>query len=118
MSRLSIALVVDKDDFLSAYTLSEESGTLTTYQDFFQTNDPGNSSVYMNQKGDKIYYAHPTDGNHNCLFTQSKLMDQWEDEKQLPMNINSDADDGYPFVLSDGVTIYLRIQRERLSGRI
>ena len=83
MSRLSI--VVDKDDFLSAYTLSEESGTLTTYQDFFQTNDPGNSSVYMNQKGDKIYYAHSTDGNHNCLFTQSKLMDQWGDEKQLPM---------------------------------
>ena len=68
------SLVVDKDDFLSAYTLSEESGTLTTY--------------------------------HNCLFTQSKLMDQWGDEKQLPMNINSDADDGYPFVLSDGVTIY------------
>ncbi len=34
------SLVVDKDDFLSAYTLSEESGTLTTYQDFFQTNDP------------------------------------------------------------------------------
>ena len=100
------SLVVDKDDFLSAYTLSEESGTLTTYQDFFQTNDPGNSSVYMNQKGDKIYYAHSTDGNHNCLFTQSKLMDQWGDEKQLPMNINSDADDGYPFVLSDGVTIY------------
>ena len=60
----------------------------------------------MNQKGDKIYYAHSTDGNHNCLFTQSKLMDQWGDEKQLPMNINSDADDGYPFVLSDGVTIY------------
>ena len=62
--------------------------------------------VYMNQKEDKIYYAHSTDGNHNCLFTQSKLMDQWGDEKQLPMNINSDADDGYPFVLSDGVTIY------------
>ena len=86
------SLVVDKDDFLSAYTLSEESGTLTTYQDFFQTNDQGNSSVYMNQKGDKIYYAHSTDGNHNCLFTQSKLMDQWGDEKQLPMNINSDAE--------------------------
>ena len=65
------SLVVDKDDLLSAYTLSEESGTLTTYQDFFQTNDPGNSSVYMNQKGDKIYYAHSTDGNHNCRFTHS-----------------------------------------------
>lgn len=100
------SMVVDKKNFLSAYTLSEESGTLTTFQDFFQTDQPNYSSVYMNQKGDKIYYAHQTDNNHDCLFTQSKLMDQWKDEKQLPMNINSDADDGYPFVLSDGVTIY------------
>ena len=28
------------------------------------------------------------------------------DEKQLPMNINSNDDDNYPFVLSDGATIY------------
>lgn len=100
------SMVVDKNDFLSAYVLSEESGTLTYFKDFFETNEPNNSSVYMNQKGDKIYYAHTTESNHNCLFTQSKLMDKWGDEKQLPMNINSNDDDGYPFVLSDGVTTY------------
>ena len=100
------SLVVDKDNFLSAYILSEESGTLDSYKDFFQTNEPVSSTVYKNQKGDKIYYAHSTDNDHYCLFTQSMLMDEWGDEKQLPMNINSDADDGYPFVLSDGVTIY------------
>lgn len=33
-------------------------------------------------------------------------MDEWGDEKQLPMNINSNDDDNYPFVLSDGATIY------------
>lgn len=100
------SVVVDKNDFLSAYTLSEESGTLTTYKDFFQTSEPDYTSVYMNQKGDKIYYSHATDGNRNCLFTQSKLIDKWGDEKQLPMNINSKNDEGYPFVLPDGVTIY------------
>lgn len=100
------SMVVDKEDFLNAYTLSEESGTLTTYHDFFNTNNPDNSSVYMNQKGDKIFYAHSTEANKSCLFTQSRLMDQWGDEKLLPMNVNSDSDEGYPFVLSDGVTIY------------
>lgn len=100
------SLVVDKDDFLSAYILSEETGTLGTYTDFFQTNEPITSTVYLNQKGDKIYYAHPTGDAHYCLFTQSMLMDKWGDEKQLPMNINSKDDDNYPFVLSDGVTIY------------
>ena len=63
-------------------------------------------TVYKNQKGDKIYYAHSTDGDRYCLFTQSMLMDEWGDEKQLPMNINSNDDDNYPFVLSDGATIY------------
>ena len=100
------SLVVDKVDFLSAYILSEESGTLDSYKTFFQTNEPVNSIVYKNQKGDKIYYAHPTDGDRYCLFTQSKLMDEWGDKKQLPMNINSNEDDNYPFVLSDGATIY------------
>ena len=100
------SLVVDKDDFLSAYILSEESGTLDSYKDFFQTNEPVNSTVYKNQKGDKIYYAHSTDNDRYCLFSQSMLMDEWGDEKQLPMNINSNNDDNYPFVLSDGATIY------------
>lgn len=100
------SLVVDKENFLQAYTLSEESGSLSTYKDFFKTSEPVNSTVYMNQKGDKIFYAHATDGNRYCLFNQSMLMDKWGDEKQLPMNINSDEDDNYPFVLSDGVTIY------------
>ena len=100
------SMVVDKDDFLSAYILSEESGTLDTYKNFFQTNEPINSTVYMNQKGDKVYYAHPTENDQYCLYSQSLLMDKWGDEKQLPMNINSNNDDNYPFVLSDGVTIY------------
>lgn len=104
------SIVVDKDDFLSAYTLSEESGTLAYFKDFFQTEEPVASTVYMNQKGDKIYYAHATDNDHYCLFTQSRLMDKWGDEKQLPMNINSNSDDNYPFVLSDGVTIYYASQ--------
>ncbi len=100
------SMVVDKEQLLSAYTLSEESGRLATYMDFFQTNDSVASTVYMNQKGDKIYYAHATDNDRYCLFTQSKLMDTWSDEVQLPMNINSNMNDSYPFVLSDGVTIY------------
>lgn len=100
------SVVINKDEFLSAYSLSEESGSLQPFGSFFQSAQPIESVVYMNEKGDKIYYAHETDNNQYCLFTQSKLMDKWGDEKQLPMNINSNSDDNYPFVLSDGATIY------------
>ncbi len=100
------SMVVDKNNFLSAYTLSEESGTLTTFGDFFHSGQPVSSTVYMNEKGDKIFYASPTSDNKYCLFTQSRLLDTWGDEKQLPMNVNSGEDENYPFVLSDGVTVY------------
>lgn len=100
------SVVVGKTDFLSAYTLSEESGKLTSFKDFFSTNEPVASSVYMNQKGDKIYYAHPADSGSYCLFSQSKLIDKWGDEKQLRIGAGGGVDNNYPFVLSDGVTIY------------
>ena len=104
--RIIDSMVVDKDDFLSVYHMSNESGSLQPFNEFFQSSDPASSVVYMNEKGDKIYYAHETQDSRYCLFTQSKLMDKWGDEKQLPMNINSNNDDNYPFVLSDGVTMY------------
>ncbi|MCC8170490.1 MAG: tetratricopeptide repeat protein [Parabacteroides sp.] len=100
------SVVVDKDQFLSVYPLSEESGSLIPYTQFFDTARPVESVVYRNEKQDRIYYAHPTEEDRYCLYTQSRLMDKWGDEKQLPMNINSQEDENYPFLLSDGVTVY------------
>ena len=98
------SLVVDKDDFLSAYTLSEESGTLTTYQDFFQTNDPGNSSVYMNQKGDKIYYASKGNGSlggYDLFVTRYNInSDTYLTPEQLGMPYNSPFND-YMMVIDE-----------------
>jgi tetratricopeptide (TPR) repeat protein len=102
------SVVVDKDEFLPAYVLSEESGSLASFRQFFQTDEPVSSTVYMNEIGDKIFYACPADGQeHYTLFTQSKLLDKWGDEKRLPTNINDEGHhNNYPFVLTDGVTIY------------
>ena len=100
------SMVVNKRQFLDTYMLSEEAGRLQSYNDFFNTNSSIQATVYMNQKGDKIYYARPTNENQYCLFVQSKLLDTWGDEKQLPMNVNSAGNDNFPFVLTDGVTIY------------
>lgn len=101
------SVIVDKKQFLDAYVLSEEGGSLIPYDEFFQSAKRDVLSVvYRNQKGDKVYYARETNDNKLCLFTQSRLIDQWGDEKQLPMNINSSDDDNFPFVLSDGVTLY------------
>jgi hypothetical protein len=102
------SVVVNKNSFLSAYQLSEDIGSLHTYGDFFNTNDSVCSTVFMNQKEDRVFYAkkNRTNGKY-YLHTQSKLIDRWSDEKILPPNINSENyDENYPFVLTDGTTIY------------
>ena len=101
------SIVVQKDDILTAYQLSEEAGSLSAFNQFFEASDTVFTTVFMNQKGQNIYYARPNDEDHYALYTQSKLIDKWGDEKQLPQNINSSgSDNGFPFVLSDGATIY------------
>ena len=99
------SMVMDKKQFLSAYTLSEECGKLDTYENFFGESGI-TSSVYVNQKGNKAYYARPAEENFYSLFSKSKLIDQWADEKRLPLNIENPTEDNYPFVMSDGVTLY------------
>lgn len=51
------SFVVNKAAFLNAYKISEESGNLYTYNDYFKTegNHPG--TVYETELGNKLYYG-------------------------------------------------------------
>ncbi len=98
------SMVLNKNAFLDAYSLSEESGTLMSYYDFFKTDNNVSSIAYTNQKGDRVYYARPSENGSYTLYSQSKLLDAWGDEKALlPDNAK---DNNYPYILSDGVTMY------------
>jgi len=111
------SVVVNKEEVLQAYNLSEEAGSLYPFNQFFDANDTVFTTVYMDQKGQNIYYAKQNDDEHYALHTQSKLMDKWGDEKPLPQNINSpDSDNSFPFVLSDGATIYYASTNEESLG--
>lgn len=89
------SIVVDKAEFLSAYQLGGESGSLTT--------DNGNV-VYENELGQKRYLALPQDGRLE-LFTSDKLLDQWSTPKAVN-GLGKDGDNNYPYLLSDGTTLY------------
>jgi tetratricopeptide (TPR) repeat protein len=109
------SIVIDRSAFTEAYSLSSESGKLTPYSAFFKAEAAGDepfypnqndaeSTVYINQKGDKIYFARPSANGAFAIYSQNKLLDTWGDEKALfPDNQH---DNNYPYVLSDGVTMY------------
>lgn len=112
------SIVVDKDAILNAYQLSDEAGSLSSFNEFFEANDTVFTTVYKNQKEQNIYYAKPNNDGYYSLHTQSKLMDKWGDEKQLPEIINTpESDNSFPFVLTDGATIYYAsTSKESLGG--
>lgn len=103
------SVVVDKGSFLQHYKLSEESGFIT----------PGENSkrfIYTNQLQNQRYYAEPDTNNVYALYSQSKLIDKWGDQKRLSEEINSPEGACYPFVLNDGVTIYFAAKSNESIG--
>jgi len=100
------SIVVNKSNFLNAYKISEESGSLSPFNEFFETEGNNEGIVYQTELGNKLYYGDKGKGNHLNIYTKTKLLDQWSEPALLPTSINSGSDANYPFVMSDGITIY------------
>lgn len=111
------SLIVDKADFLSAYKLSRSSGKLDYFKSVFSSNKPVESTVYFNEKETKIYYGQPDSSFVYALFSMEKLLEKFGDEKKLSKNNFGIAGDvNYPYVMTDGVTIYFAAKDEESIG--
>ena len=91
------SVIVNKDDFLKAYFVGEETGS------FEQTKT---TVIYENQLKDRRYFAKKDDKGFFRLNKQIKILDGWSEENLLNLPSDSEADDNYPFVMPDGLTIY------------
>lgn len=111
------SMVVDKEDFLTAYKLSLSGGRIEYFGDVFDTNIPVSSTVYYNEKETKIYYAQPDTSKFYTLFSMEKLLEGFGNEKKLSANnFNLRGNMNYPFMMPDGVTIYFAANDEESIG--
>lgn len=114
------SIVADKATFLEALKISPESGSLTSFAKFFGTND-SLGCVYLSELGNKIYYSAPTqlgkgaDSRKSRIFTSDLLGGKWSKAVQIK-GLNEDEDQDYPFMLSDGVTLYYGARGEESLG--
>ena len=67
------SFVVDKATFLNAYKISEESGKLFTFNEFFKTEGDHPGTVYETEIGNKIYYSEKGEKGNLDIF--SKMTD-------------------------------------------
>lgn len=110
------SFIVHKAHFLDAYKISEESGKLYTYNKFFKVRGNNEGTVYETELGNIIYYGNTSSDNSLNIFSQNKLLNEWSKGVELPGSINSGGNANYPFVLTDGITIYYASNAPQAMG--
>ena len=105
------SIVVDKQEFLQYYRLTAEAGAISGYNQFFHSDDQPYSIVYVNQLGNKCWYS-----QNGKLFTSDKLEGRWSESSALE-GLGRFQRANYPFMLSDGLTLYFAaISDDGLGG--
>jgi hypothetical protein len=100
------SVVVDKNQFLKAYSISRESGSLYMYNDFFEGKTENDATVYETELKNKIYYSERQRDGKLSIFVRNKVQGEWGRGALLPGSINDSINANYPYQLTDGVTIY------------
>jgi len=95
-----------KDSLLRHLPLSAEQGRFLVENDAY---------IYENQRGDIRFFV-AVDGERSLICRQERLLDEWSAPDTLPLSINQFARQGYPFLLSDGRTLYFAAQSDQGLG--
>lgn len=110
------SVVVDKAAMLQSIQLSVESGTVTTYNRAFGKADTLGCTVYQSQLGNLTLFAQPADGKP-MLYSSTLVGGVWSEPLPLHGLSSEDVCQNFPFMLSDGVTLYYgAINPEGLGG--
>lgn len=104
--------VIDKDTvnrkkILSLYYPSKDVGSILRNSDFFQSGVDPDGIMYITERQDEAYFSlFSTGSKGQDLFKMVKLLDGWSDNDALPSNINTPFDEVFPFLASNGTTLY------------
>ena len=109
------SMVVEKENFINEIPLPPESGTLTTYDQFFGTQGHNDSYVFVNEFGNKAYYSLNDKDGRSQLFTMDRLGSKWSKAVKLE-GIAGGTSPNYPFMMADGTTFYFAQKGEGSVG--
>ena len=103
------SFVVDKTSFLSAYKLSKASGNI-------EMTDNGEGAIYTNEWGDKTLFPQTDEEGKFHLYSRMKLIDRWSAPQPLQGINKSGYSQNFPFLDSDGITLYYAAEDEESLG--
>lgn len=112
------SLTVDSASFFEAYRLTPESGRLVGGEELpFAL--PGDVPVtaFVPQRRDMVFVGYPLSGDDYDLCVSNSLVGgQWSELQSLSPTLNTGDNQNYPFMLSDGQTLYYAQDGENSLG--
>lgn len=108
------SIVVDKEHILPQLQLSSEAGSLINGTE--RNGLPGNDYAFVNEMGNKIYFSQSDIMGRQRLYTSDKLGNTWDNATPLQGIGEQFGETAYPFMLSDGITLYFSANGEESIG--
>ena len=78
--------------------------------------DNGEGAVYTNEWGDKTLFPQTDAEGKTHLYSRMKLIDRWSDPQPLQGVNQAEYSQNYPFLDSDGITLYYAAESEESVG--
>ena len=103
------SFVVDKNELLKAYKLSEAAGTVGALDDMQGT-------YYADEWGDKMILPQTDAAGKTHLYTRTKLGESWSSPQPLDGVNEAECSQNYPFLNSDGITLYFASEGKESMG--
>lgn len=109
------SILVNKTDFLKYYKLNAELGTVNQQRLKLSKSAVQDKITFTTQRGDRVCYSDSLHGNMD-IFSSFKLLNGWSAPVTISSKINSKANENYPFLMLDGITLYFASDGENSLG--
>jgi tetratricopeptide (TPR) repeat protein len=109
------SLQAAKNDFYKYYSMGKDLGTIMPTKQIHK-NAPDGALAYRSQRGDRVVFADSL--KHRLgLYGTFQMIDSWSEPTPLSDIVNGTGNMiNYPFVSSDGVTLYFAAQGTNSVG--
>ena len=111
------SILLKKEEVMDMLYLGNENGSVDSYADFFNVKekDTLDCTLFRSQLGDKIIYAQPDTSAVLHLYASEMIGQKWCEPVMLP-GLEDTVSHNYPFMLSDGTTLYYASKSEEGLG--
>lgn len=128
LANISDLVVINKKqlneaDYFRSYDLKDIGGKLLVKPDEFRTSNDKKkkekSVIYLPRNGERIYYSsYGENGNRGRdIFFVNKLPNgSWSKPQSMPVLINTEYDEDYPFLHPNGKTLYFSSKGHNSMG--